>query len=428
MMNFEKIFKESLKYVLRSKPFIRKYLDELEFLFSCSREDIDSIRERQFIELFRNAYDKSSFYMSLYKSRGIKRSDVKGLEDLERLPIITKEDIIGQSEKLLTVSRKIVMPAHTSGTTGASLRVYQGLETVWKEQAYVYTFRRTCGFTYGDNLVSLRGHLDSRTISMKTFFGNILFLSSFQIKKENVYKYKELILEHTPKAIEGYPSSLYNLACIFRDVGIRIEIPLCFTSSETLFDFQRQVISDVFACEIYDWYGCTEKVIALGESLAHDGYYEMPGYSINEYRDDCILSTSLINNSFPLIRYKVDDVATLKEKYCGDGILKPVVERVEGRTDSYIVTKDGTIIGRLDYLFKDVENIRLAQVVQTTNGLVSINILPSGNWTVYQENKVVEHLDKRVGLQNIDFNINVVDEADIIYSSRNKFNQIIRLT
>jgi phenylacetate-CoA ligase len=376
--------------------------------------------------LFRNAYDKSPFYKELYKNRGIRRNDIKGLEDLERLPIITKEDILKQSEKLLTVSRNMVIPAHTSGTTGTSLRIYQGLKAIWKEQAYVYTFRHRCGFKYGDNLVSLRGHLDCRTFSAKTLVGNILFLSSFQIRKENAYRYQKMMSEQKPKAIEGYPSSLYNLACIFREMGIKMEIPLCFTSSETLFDFQRKVIGDVFGCDIYDWYGCTEKVISLAESVTHAGYYEMPGYSINEYRDDCIIATSLINNSFPLIRYKIDDIVTLKPEFDGNDILKPTVERIEGRTDSYIVTKDGSVIGRLDYLFKDVDNIKLAQIVQKTNGLMSINILPFGKWTGEQERKIIERLDHRVGLQNIDFIINIVDEEDIIYTSRNKFNQIIR--
>jgi len=92
--------------------------------------------------------------------------------------------------------------------------------------------------------------------------------------------YYQLIKQHHAKAIEGYPSSLYNLALVLHDKGLECHIPVAFTSSETLHDYQRMLIEKVFNTQIYDHYGTTERTIRLEESFDHDGYFEDPGYGV----------------------------------------------------------------------------------------------------------------------------------------------------
>ena len=55
--------------------------------------------------------------------------------------------------------------------------------------------------------------------------------------------------------------------------------------------------------------------IAIGEDINHNGYFEMPGYSYNEYKENCVITTSFINKNFPLIRYQVNDKIALKKDY-----------------------------------------------------------------------------------------------------------------
>lgn len=419
--------KNTAKYLLRSYPVISSSLKEVERRYGLSVDESGKLDEERFIQLFRKAYDESQFYRDLYIKHGISKDDIKSIDDIKKLPVITKDDIRLNAEKILVGPRWKAMKAYTSGTTGQSLYIYQDMASVWKEQAYLYHYRTLCGFTYGESLVSMRGHLDSRQFSMKLSVGNILYLSSYQIKSENALRYRDAILEHKPKAIEGYPSSIYNLCCILKEAGIKLDIPLCFTSSETLFDYQRRLFREVLGCETYDWYGCTEKTIALVETISHDGYYELPGYSICEYQDDGVITTSLINDSFPLIRYKVNDMILPKADYDPVSVDSPKIVRLEGRTESYVIAKDGTIVGRLNFLFKDVENIKLAQIVQKEPGQITINIVPDGIWDNGQADKIMKYVDERIGLNQIDCTISVVTDTDIIYTARNKFNQVIRL-
>ena len=114
----------------------------------------------------------------------------------------------------------------------------------------------------------------------------------------------------------------------------------------------------------------------------------------------------------------------------GDGlssITEPKVERLEGRTESSVITKNGTIVGRLNFLFKDIDNIKLSQIVQKESGAITINIVPEGEWSCAQSDKIMKYVDERIGLDQIDCTISIVTDANIIYTSRNKFNQVVRL-
>ena len=94
---------------------------------------------------------------------------------------------------------------------------------------------------------------------------------------------------------------------------MKLDIPVAFTSSETLLGYQRALIEKQLGTEIYDNYGMTERTIYLKEANNHQGYYELPGYSINEYLKDGEICTSLINEAFPLIRYRSNDIIELAE-------------------------------------------------------------------------------------------------------------------
>lgn len=94
----KKYIKETLKYLLRTRPFIGKYVDEIEAMYAMSPEELRNRNERRFLEIFRTAYAKSPFYRQLYRNAGISVNDIKRLEDISKLPVITK-DMIKPTEK-----------------------------------------------------------------------------------------------------------------------------------------------------------------------------------------------------------------------------------------------------------------------------------------------------------------------------------------
>ena len=423
-MNIKKYLKETLKYVLRSKFVIRRYIKEIDEYYHLTPEDLYKRNEQRFLEIFQRAYDESTFYQKLYQNMGIKREDIRRLADIKKLPILTKDMIRAHGEEILTTSKWKLLNNHTSGTTGTPLKVYEDWSSIWREQAYIYCYRKRCGYIYGQPLVSLRGNLDKKDLFMKVHVSNTLYLSSYNINDKTVHIYYEQIQKHCPVAIEGYPSSLYALALLLRDNNMYLNIPLAFTSSETLLDYQRSLIENQMNTNIYDFYGNTERTIQLCENINHNGYYESPGYSINEFVEDGEITTSLINESFPLIRYKGNDVMELSE----EGKTHRV-KRIQGRKSSCLIGKDGSRYSSalLTRVFKDIVTIDEAQFVQKKLGIVDLNVVVGDKFSDSDMQSLRDAVEFQLGARNFDLKIRKVSKDDLIYSKSGKFNYILNL-
>lgn len=412
--------KETIKYLLRSKPFIQKEINEVEKLYKMSDEELYRYKEEKFLKLFRRAITKSKFYKEFYRNAGIGINDIQSLEDIKKLPVLTKEMVRKNYKDILTVPRWKVTKAHTSGTTGTPLTLFQDYKTIKWEQAYIWVRRMNYGFHFGDPLVSMRGNLGHNTFKLFVHVSNTLFLTSYSLNKEKALQYYAEIKKFNPKAIEGYPSSLYNLCILLNEYKLSLNIPLTFTSSETLYDFQRKLIEKTLNTKIYDRYGCTERTVSYAQKIEGVGYYEEPAYSFNEIQENCIYTTSLLNTAFPLIRYEVSDIVNVRTINNTLNILS-----ISGRREDTIICKDGTSVGRIDHIFKNTKNILLAQIIQYEKGIIDLNIVRDFNFSNNDLNSILSKLYSKISKENITVNINFVSKDEIIYSSRNKFNLVV---
>lgn len=424
----KKYIKESLKYALRSNAIIKRYIDEVEALYAMTPKELHERNEQRFLEIFRKLWQSSDYYVDLCKLGGVSDiSDIRSLNDITKLPILTKDMVKEHGEELLTCGKRWLVRNHTSGTTGTPLTVYEDWPALWREQAYLYCYRKRCGFTYGEPLVSLRGSLSRKDTSMMVHVSNTLFLSSYNINAETAATYHRLIERHHPKAIEGYPSSLYSLALVFKDKGMECSIPVAFTSSETFYDYQRKVIEEVFHTQVYDHYGTTERTISLDEDFGHNGYFESPGYGIEEYHDGYIISTSLINDAFPLIRYRQDDRIILKDNPSCKRSTDPTIERIDGRAIAYLIGKDGTEYSdsALTFIFKEARGVRFAQFVQTKKGETALNIVADDSFTDDSKSEILRLIDERCGLDNLKVSIRLISEDGLRLSRNHKLALVV---
>ncbi len=156
------------------------------------------------------------------------------------------------------------------------LTVFQDWASVWREQAYFVCYRKRCGYNYGEPMVSLRGNLGRSDISLKVHVNNTLFLSSYNINEHTAITYYQLIQQHHAKAMKDIQVHFIILALVLHDKGLECHIPVAFTSSETLHDYQRILIEKVFNTQIYDHYGTTERTIRLENLLIMTDILKIP--------------------------------------------------------------------------------------------------------------------------------------------------------
>ncbi|MBQ4292044.1 MAG: phenylacetate--CoA ligase family protein [Muribaculaceae bacterium] len=424
----KRLIENSIKNLLRSYPFIHWRLKKLDRLFDMTREEIDEYNNKEFVKMFRYAITKSPFYKKFYAEHGITIDSVKSIADITKLPIITKDIVSRHRDEILAGPRCFRKKVFTSGSTGQSMAIYTSLRTAIIEQAYLYKTRQIDGYKPGQRIVSLRGHLDAKHFKLCLPFGNILYLSSFHFHPDKVRDYFNEIVKYKPKAIEGYPSSLYNLCLLLKEAGLKLNIPLCFTSSETLYDFQRNLFKEVLGCETFDHYGCTEKTVYFRESHDHKGYYDAPGYSINEFDNGELITTTLINKAFPLIRYKMTDIIVLNEPWSVKSATDPNIRLIDGRIDECLKSKSGKLIGLMESLVKGVPHIKLAQYVQRAEGQLDVNIVPDEGFCDADMKHIADNIDAKIGKNDIDYSINLIDESGIIYRRSGKFSMAVNLT
>jgi phenylacetate-CoA ligase len=336
------------------------------------------------------------------------------LNDLKKLPIVTKEMIKGKEESLLTIPKLFLFKGFTSGSTGSPLTVYYDYLSVLRENATVWLYREEKGLKFKQPVVSLRGNLKKGEVFSFDRFTNTLYLSSYELNKKNIKLYYELINSFKPKAILAYPSSIYLLVTLLKENSYEINVDLVFTSSETLYSYQRFFVEKNLSTTIYDWYGNAERTVAFQQ--LKNGYYEEPVcYSYCEFEKNRLITTSLNNFSFPLIRYKVDDIIEVNNL--------SEITQIIGREDDVVELQDGTKIGRLDHIFKGVDGIKYAQIIQNNLHHIDINIVENGfnnDSLALLETKIQERLG-----DGIKYNIKMINEDEIKYMKSGKFKMVI---
>lgn len=101
--------------------------------------------------------------------------------------------------------------------------------------------------------------------------------------------------------------------------------------------------------------------------------------------------------------------------------------RIQGRIEDYILCKDGTKVMRLDFIFKEAQNIKTAQLVQKQVGKVLIKVVPENGFTASNASDVIDRLIDRTGKDNLDVSLEITTMKGLIYSRSGKFKYIVSL-
>jgi phenylacetate-CoA ligase len=412
----------------------------------ATSSEIEEAQNRSLLSLMKHVFDHVPFYRELYAQYGIQLSDIQNTGDLGKLPIVTKEMVRGNVHRFMpdTMKKSDLVSLSTSGTTGTPLSLFFEKSAIQKNYAFFARALDWGGVQIGDRSATFAG----RTIVSASQAGppywrvnavqnNTLF-SSYHLSRENFPFYVDKLNSLRPRFIDSYPSALYVLAQYIdeRKEPCEVRPKAIFTSSETLLPHQREIIQRVFESTIYDQYGSAEMAAFICQ-CERGSYHVNPEFGIVEVLRDHrlieegsgeLVCTGFLNYAVPLIRYKIGDSVTVSRKSCLCGRQFPVVDAIEGRTDDFIVTPEGKLVGRLDPIFKGMSSsIREAQIVQDASGQLTLKIVKSdaGASDLTSEiNGLIKELRKRLGEL-----INVrVEYLDAIPRERNgKFRSVISL-
>lgn len=332
----------------------------------------DRLVEMQFARLretLDHAYAHSGFYRRLYDEHGVHPRDIRAPDDFAaRIPVVERARLAAARD--LQVPMRGAIPVTTSGTSGTPFGFSVDRDGNAMEQAAIFHQWVRAGFRPGDVRVELRGFQQE---PVRRFPEHAVIRLSVVNMEAHLEQMVALIDRERVRFLHGYPSALAKLALLMRERGLRLRRPPrgVLLASENVFDWQTEVIDEVLAPgTLMAHYGQAEKVV-LGAWCEHRRVYHfLPLYGYLEAGPSGeVVGTGFINRATPIIRYRLTDVLVGRTDApcpaCGRG-LTPVVERVAGRLEDYLVTQKGELVppAVVTFPFKSLRFVRAAQVYQ----------------------------------------------------------------
>lgn len=416
---------EWFKFYGKNNVWTNRAMRKLHELQQLTEQQLLEKYNDAFIHLFKHAITRSPFYKKLYANHGIGINSIKNIEDIVRLPLIDKRMIRDEVNQIYNNWSFFKVSGLTSGTTGTPLQLYRTIFDISTEQAYIRNYRAMHGYRLGQPLLSIRGTLGKGSSHEYYKKANILYISSPNINASTIHEYYSMICSFKPVAVEAYPSYLHKISMELKNAGLSLTIPVAFTSSETLLDYQRSLAESVLHTKIMDWYGNAERTILLAQNKQLE-YEPLPLYSLNEYHDDHIITTGLINKSFPLIRYRVDDKISINRKGLLKDFISPEITQIEGRASDTIDLKDGSVVGCIDHAFKGISNLFAAQVHQyDINKPIIVKLVIDKYFGNNEKEQLTKNFIRLFG-ENNPFEMVICKMEELTFSKSNKFNIIIK--
>ncbi|WP_292373440.1 MULTISPECIES: phenylacetate--CoA ligase family protein [unclassified Methanosarcina] len=401
-------------------PTYKKLVDSQWKPYSEQKRD----QEKQLKEMINFAYKNVPYYHKLFNNLKLDPSNIRTIDDLEKLPILTK-DIIKQNLeafKPINLDSMKYYPNATSGSTGTNLQFRLLKYDRFLHGALLYRGWGYAGYELGDKMVFLAG--SSLDIGYKPFVvkraheisRNIRKFSSFDMGIEDMQQYAKIINSFKPKFIRGYASSINLFANFLDDNEVDIIKPQAvFSTAEKLMPNMRENIQNVFGCKVYDAYGLNDGGLGAYECSEHSGLHIDTERSIMEVVDDNyqqlengvggILATSLHNYAMPFIRYDTGDIGHIISDSCGCGRGSKLLKEVMGRTADFLLTPEGKYVHGyfLLYCVEDGKGIKEFQVVQEKIDKLVIKIVPEKEFNEAHLDAIREVIRKKSNGWEVEF-------------------------
>jgi len=358
-------------------------LDNYRAVFSSQwwePERIKRMQERKLVRLVQHAYTTVPYYRKLFDQAGISPSTIATLNDLQRIPVSTKQTLIQQDPNELISSRfKRAELQHdsSSGSSGTPFSVYLDKDCVLNRNMRCLRGLMATGYRLGDRLLLIT---DRHGGSGKSWLR-----WEKASPEEPADRLLERIEAFRPSVLYGSGTPLRQLAGKILDTGQALDfLKSVVWTAETLDERTRQRLERTFKAKVFDFYGLTEMGLVAWECQAHDGYHVSDDSIIVDYLPISdsggtlrMAMTNLNLYSMPLIRYDSGDLAALQAAepcVCGRGLSR--LERVEGRVVDTIKLRSGASISPYSFIcqLEILEGLERFQILQDTYDHIRVSI------------------------------------------------------
>ena len=332
----------------------RYYQPEIE---CASREQIREWQSERLVKQVQNVWDNVPFYKKKMQEQGLEPGDIKSVDDLHKLPFVTKDDLrdcypYGLLARPLSECVRI---QSTSGTTGRRVVAFYTQHDIdlWEDccaRAIVAaggTNEDVCHVSYGYGLFTGGPGLNGGSHKVGCL--------TLPMSSGNTERQIQFMTDLGSTILCCTPSYAAYLAESIHEKGVRDQIKLKagIFGAEAWTEEMRHDIEEKLGIKAYDIYGLTE-ISGPGVSFecsAQSGMHVNEDHFIAEVINPKtgevlpdgekgeLVFTSITKEAFPLIRYRTRDICILSREKCSCGRTHVKMTKPLGRSDDMLIVK-----------------------------------------------------------------------------------------
>ena len=324
---------------------------------TASYEQIRAWQSERLVKTVNHVYANNKYYKKLMDEKGVTPADIKGVDDLHKLPFLTKDDLreaypYGLMSKPLSECVRI---QSTSGTTGKRVVAFytQNDIDIWEDccaRAIVAaggTKDDVCQVCYGYGLFTGGPGLNGGSHKVGCL--------TLPMSSGNTERQLQFMTDLEATILCCTPSYAAYLAESIHEAGLRDKIKLKagILGAEAWSEEMRHDIEEKLGIKAYDIYGLTE-ICGPGVSFECS---EQTGMHINEDHFIAeiinpetgevlpegekgeLVFTCITKEAFPVIRYRTKDICVLSRKKCSCGRTHVKMAKPMGRSDDMMIIR-----------------------------------------------------------------------------------------
>lgn len=330
-----------------------------------SQAEIKLFQQQKLKETLQYVSENSLFYKKLFAENNIEIGQIISVEDLQKIPCTTKDDLQQYNDAFFCVPRtKIIDYVTTSGTLGEPVTVGLTEKDLVRLSYNEAISLASCGITSEDT-VQLMTTLDRRFMAGLAYFSGLRELGATVIRVgSGVPELQwDSILKFEPTYIICVPSFLLKLVAYaiknkieVSETSVKAAICIGEPIRDSTFKLNAlgKKISEAWDIDLFSTYASTEMQTAFNECEAKQGGHQHPELIIAEILDEKgtpvsegtvgeLVITTLGIEAMPLVRFKTGDMVQAHTEPCACGRNTMRLGPVVGRKQQMIKYKGTTL-------------------------------------------------------------------------------------
>lgn len=322
-----------------------------------SRDEMSNLQSARLRKMVDRVYHNVEFYRKKMQQMGIEPGDIRGIEDLNKLPFTTKNDLRDNYPfGLFAIPQSEVVRIHaSSGTTGKATVVGYSRQDIEIWQECVARVLAMAGIGKQDKIQVSYGY-GLFTGGLGLHYGaENLGATVIPMSSGNTRKQITMMEDFGSTVIACTPSYLLHLTEALKEAGKldKIKLKSAILGAEPWTENMRNEIESKLHIKAYDIYGLSE---IMGPGVAadcdcHNGLHVYEDHFIPEIINTDTLEpvmegetgelviTTITKEALPLFRFRTKDLTSITYDKCECGRTLARISRFKGRSDDMLIIR-----------------------------------------------------------------------------------------